>query len=66
MGERAVSCLASRSPRRQELLRQVGVNFELVDVDVDECRLLHEPGYEYVSRLAVNKAEAGTGGLNSP
>ena len=28
--------LASRSPRRQELLAQIGVKFEVVETDVDE------------------------------
>ena len=28
--------LASKSPRRYELLKQIGINFEVVDVDINE------------------------------
>ncbi|MGK2924333.1 MAG: Maf family protein [Lysobacterales bacterium] len=48
--------LASASPRRSELLRQVGVRFRVVVPDVDESvRPGEEPG-EYVLRVARDKA----------
>lgn len=48
--------LASASPRRSELLRQVGVRFRVVVTDVDESvRPGEEPG-EYVLRVAREKA----------
>jgi septum formation protein len=51
--------LASRSPRRQELLTQIGLAFEVLDVAVDE-RILPDEGPErYVQRLALEKARAG-------
>ncbi|MFQ5468814.1 MAG: Maf family protein [Gammaproteobacteria bacterium] len=51
--------LASSSPRRAELLTQIGVGFETIDVNVDERRISHEAPEEYVSRLALSKADAG-------
>lgn len=51
--------LASRSPRRQELLGQIGVKFEVVQLDVDESVLEGEAPRAYVERLARAKAEAG-------
>src|SRR5690606_8251777 len=51
--------LASQSPRRRELLRQIGVEFEVVDVDVPERRAPGEPPEDYVSRVAREKAGAG-------
>jgi len=48
--------LASRSPRRAELLRQIGVEFEVFASDVDERQLGTESPEEYVSRLAQTKA----------
>jgi septum formation protein len=51
--------LASTSPRRRELLRQIGVAFRLLDVAVDEMVLAGEAPPSYVMRLARAKAEAG-------
>ena len=51
--------LASRSPRRQELLAQIGVKFEVVEADVDESVADGESPRAYVERLARAKAEAG-------
>jgi septum formation protein len=51
--------LASASARRRELLRQIGVPFRVVRVAVDEAVLLDEAAEQYVTRLAVAKAEAG-------
>ncbi len=53
--------LASRSPRRRELLAQIGVRHRVVDVDVDESPRPAEVAAEYVLRLALAKARAGTG-----
>jgi septum formation protein len=51
--------LASRSPRRQELLAQIGVKFEVMEADVDESVADGESPRAYVERLARAKAEAG-------
>jgi len=50
--------LASRSPRRQEILRQAGVPFTVRAADVDETPLAGERPQEYVQRLAEVKALA--------
>jgi septum formation protein len=49
--------LASASPRRSELLRQVGVAHEVQPVSVDEAMLPGEAPGAYVSRVACIKAE---------
>ena len=51
--------LASGSPRRRELLRQIGVAFQVVGADLDETALPSESPVAYVSRLAQAKATAG-------
>ena len=51
--------LASKSPRRAQLLRQIGVPHTLVDVDVVEQQAADEKPSDYVRRLALNKASAG-------
>ena len=51
--------LASQSPRRRELLRQLGVDFSILDVDVAEQRAPDEPPEDYVNRVAREKAGAG-------
>jgi septum formation protein len=48
--------LASASPRRSELLRQVGVRFRVVVTDVDESVRPGEAPGEYVLRVARDKA----------
>ncbi len=48
--------LASRSPRRGELLGQIGVTFEVLPSDVDETVLPDESPEHYVLRLAREKA----------
>jgi septum formation protein len=53
--------LASRSPRRAELLRQIGVDFVVHDVDIDESRLPAEAAGEYVCRMASTKARIAAG-----
>lgn len=48
--------LASGSPRRAELLRQIGIPFEVVVPDVDESVLAGEKPEVYVQRMAASKA----------
>jgi septum formation protein len=48
--------LASKSPRRQELLKQIGIEFKLVNADIDETPLDNELALDYVNRIAVEKA----------
>lgn len=48
--------LASKSPRRQELLRQIGIDFQVINTDIDESILDHEDPYQYVERMAHSKA----------
>lgn len=55
--------LASNSPRRRELLTQIGVNFSVLSVDVDESRLANETPIDYVKRVAIAKAQAGWNSL---
>ena len=51
--------LASQSPRRRQLLEQVGIRFDTIEVDVPEVRAPGEPPADYVSRVAREKAGAG-------
>ena len=59
--------LASRSPRRRELLHQIGVKFNLLmmretlgrDMDVDEQPLANEVPADYIYRVTRAKADAG-------
>lgn len=51
--------LASRSPRRAELLTRIGVRFVLVPAETDESRRPGEPADDYVTRVALDKARAG-------
>ncbi|WP_417508699.1 Maf family protein [Methylophaga sp.] len=53
--------LASRSPRRRELLLQMGVDFSVINPDIDESVLENELPIDYVSRIARLKTEAGRG-----
>ena len=55
--------LASKSPRRRELLKQIGVHYELLmmreqspRVDVDEVPLRDESAHAYVQRIVMLKA----------
>ncbi len=50
--------LASRSPRRVDLLTRAGYRFEVAPADIDESRLEGEPPRELVRRLAREKAAA--------
>lgn len=48
--------LASRSPRRGEILSQLGISYEIMPSDIDEAVLLDEEPDAYVMRLAKEKA----------
>lgn len=58
--------LASKSPRRRELLRQIGINFEILllredpsrPIDITEAVLPDEAPLAYVCRVTNEKAEA--------
>ncbi|MGI8896797.1 MAG: Maf family protein [Pyrinomonadaceae bacterium] len=49
--------LASRSPRRAEILKAIGWPFEIVAANIDESRFESETAVPYVRRLAQAKAE---------
>lgn len=51
--------LASASPRRQQLLMQIGVRFELLKVTVAEVPAAGEKPRDFVQRMALEKARAG-------
>lgn len=57
--------LASGSPRRRELLTQIGVPFTAIGADIDETPLDRETPSAYVERLARGKAEAGRRALDA-
>lgn len=57
--------LASSSPRRRELLRQIGVNFDVLAQDIDETPGVDEVPVDYVCRLALTKARAVLTGSGS-
>ncbi|MBT8099079.1 MAG: septum formation inhibitor Maf [Gammaproteobacteria bacterium] len=50
--------LASASPRRHELLKALGLDFEIVVADIDESPRRGEPPADMVKRLAIGKAAA--------
>lgn len=51
--------LASQSPRRHALLRQIGIDFTIQVSDINEEEMpLHMPPVEYVAGLAQRKSEA--------
>jgi len=57
--------LASQSPRRRQLLEQLGSDFVVIDVDVPEQRAPGESPQAYVSRVAREKACAGLAALGN-
>ncbi len=57
--------LASQSPRRRQLLEQLGEQFTVVKVNVPEQRADGESPADYVSRVARDKARAGLAMLPS-
>ena len=53
--------LASASPRRAELLRSAGFDFDVAPPDVDETPVPNEPPADYALRVAREKARATVG-----
>lgn len=51
--------LASRSPRRTQLLARLDRPFRALDLDVPEVRAAGETAQDYVQRVATDKARAG-------
>lgn len=60
----AMFYLASQSPRRRQLLEAVGLEFQVLTVDVHESVHDAEPPEQAVQRLALEKAAAGVYTLN--
>lgn len=58
--------LASSSPRRRELLAELGVVFDVIKPDVDETQHAGEPPIAYVRRLSKAKAHAVQARLATP
>ena len=57
-GEQSLTLiLASASPRRQELLTQLGVLFTVLPANIDEHHFAGEPPEVYVQRMARTKAQ---------
>jgi len=55
--------LASKSPRRRDLLGRLGLPFGVLDLDIAEQRQPGEPADDYVRRVAREKAGAGLLGV---
>ncbi len=51
--------LASASPRRRELLQQIGCHFLVSPAEIDEAVLVGESPEDYVNRIALQKARVG-------
>ncbi len=51
--------LASASPRRHQLLAQIGVKYQVLALDVDETAAPGEAAVDYVQRVSLAKAAAG-------
>ena len=51
--------LASGSPRRRELLTQIGVSFNAISAAIDETPFANESPVAYVERLALEKDRSG-------
>lgn len=50
--------LASASPRRSEILNQIGVDFIVEPANIDETSLSDETATQFVTRMALQKARA--------
>jgi len=53
--------LASKSPRRRKMLEMIGINFSLLDIEVDEDKHFAENPGEYVLNLSEKKANEAAG-----
>lgn len=51
--------LASQSPRRKQLLEQIGIFPVCMPVDIDETKKNEETPFEYCKRLSQEKAQMG-------
>jgi septum formation protein len=58
MAASPVLCLASASPRRRQLLEQLGVAHCVRSADIDETPRAREQPHDYVARVAAAKARA--------
>jgi septum formation protein len=58
LSSRLMLILASQSPRRAELLRQIGVDFRVEPAHIDETPRPGESPADYVVRMALEKARA--------
>ncbi|MEY3219759.1 MAG: hypothetical protein RIT27_1116 [Pseudomonadota bacterium] len=58
--------LASASPRRHQLLKQIGIECEIFQADIDETPLTNEAADAYVQRLALAKTRAVVALLEKP
>ena len=56
--------LASASPRRRELLDQIGIRYQLLSAPIDETPQPDETPHDYTARLALTKARAGWDSLD--
>ena len=56
--------LASASPRRSELLKQIGISHRIIAVDIDETPFANESPLAYVERVAAEKSAACQALLN--
>lgn len=56
--------LASNSPRRQEILMMMGIEFDVVSVEIDESTCHEESPSDLVTRLAKEKAQAAISQYN--
>ena len=64
--ERPQLWLASASPRRAELLTQLGLRFARVSAEVEEVRADGESPADYACRVAADKALAGAANVGAP
>lgn len=58
--------LASASPRRKQLLAQIGVTFTVCSAEIDETPIKGEVATDYVKRLALEKASVIYQRINDP
>ena len=56
--------LASSSPRRRQLLSQMGLDFDIIKPAIDEARREGEAPLDYAQRLSREKAEAVAAALD--
>ena len=58
--------LASRSPRRLDLLQRIGFSPEVMPANIDETQHENEPATKYVQRLSREKAQKIADELGAP